>query len=230
MKADRSLANPAAYDLWAENYPPSPHNPLMRAEQRAMRALWPEEMSLARARALDLACGSGRYASLLRQSGAAHVVATDLSLPMLERLENSSRVRSDMMCLPFVSGAFDIVVSGLAVGHATDLGVWSAEIARVLAPGGVLLYSDFHPEAAAAGMTRSFTDLQSRRHILLHRLFGKSDHARAAQDAGLEIEAMHEVRVGVGLREGFAGADAFYRRWDGLPVVLVVRARKLRHA
>ncbi|RZI93625.1 MAG: hypothetical protein EOP39_31235, partial [Rubrivivax sp.] len=37
-----SFANEAAYDLWAESYPPLPHNPLMRAEQTALLALCPD--------------------------------------------------------------------------------------------------------------------------------------------------------------------------------------------
>jgi hypothetical protein len=32
--------------------------------------------------------------------------------------------------------------------------------------------------------------------------------------------------VGAELREPFADSEDFYRRWDGLPIVLVVRASK----
>ena len=48
----------------------------------------------------------------------------------------------------------------------------------------------------------------------------------AAKSAGLRVETVHEVRVGVELREPFAKSEEFYRRWDGLPIVLVVKARK----
>ena len=50
---------------------------------------------------------------------------------------------------------------------------WMGEIARVLNGGGVLLYSDFHPEAARAGLTRSFKDAHNRSShgaALLHGL------------------------------------------------------------
>ena len=226
MKADLALANLDAYDIWAKDYPPVPHNPLMRAEQHAMQELWPEARHVEGARTLDLACGTGRYARLLQQGGAASVVAVDFSVAMLLRLEGESRVRGDMMSLPFAPGVFDIVVCGLAVGHAPQLDRWAAEIARVLVPGGVALYSDFHPDAARAGMTRSFTDSDHRRHTLHHRCYALVDHVRAAQAAGMHIEATREVRVGFQLQEGFAGAEAFYTRWHGLPVVLALRARK----
>lgn len=221
--AAHALANLDAYDRWAASYPPVPHNPLMRAEQRAMLALWPE---VAGARALDLACGTGRYARLLQERGAASVVALDLSQGMLQHSRVAWRVRADMMQLPLAAAAFDLVVSGLAVGHAPRLDAWMREAARVLAPGGVLLYSDFHPDAAAAGMTRSFTDAQQRRHTLLHGRYDLAAHRAAAAAAGLELQASHELHVGRELDEAFAGSAEFYRRWQGLALVLVVRAGK----
>src|ERR1700728_2939627 len=117
----------AAYQRWAPLYPPVAHNPLMRAEQQAMLLHWPEVAGL---RVLDLACGTGRYSRLLAEGGAADVIAMDFCAPML-------------MQLPFAADAFDVVISGLALGHATDVDAWMTEISRVLRRGGTLLYSDF---------------------------------------------------------------------------------------
>lgn len=218
-----ALANAQAYDLWAESYPPLPHNPLMRAEQEALLALCPD---VAGRRVLDLACGSGRYGLLLRERGAALVVGSDLSGGMLARAPLDLRVRADMMRLPFAPGSFDIIVSGLAVGHADDLEAWMHGVARVLAPGGHLVYSDFHPDAARAGMTRSFSDAQGRRHELLHALYDPDTHRAAAGRAGLELQASRTVRVGHELSEDFAGSEAFYARWRHLAIVLALRMVK----
>lgn len=217
------LANVEAYDRWAESYPPLPHNPLMRAEQAAVLALWP---ALQGRHALDLACGTGRYGLLLAQRGAASVVGTDRSLEMLRRAPLARRVHADMMALPFAEACFDLVVSGLAVGHAPSLEGWMLEAARVLAPGGHLVYSDFHPDAARAGMTRSFTDGRQRKHVLLHSLYDLAAHRRAAAAAGLLLEQVREVRVGQELQEDFDGSAAFYQRWRGLALVLALRLRK----
>lgn len=214
------LANEAAYDLWAEAYPPLPHNPLMRAEQAAVLALMPD---VAGRRALDLACGSGRYGLLLQERGAGLVVGSDLSAGMLARSPLALRVRADMSRLPFAAASFELVVSGLAVGHAPDLEAWMTEAARVLAPGGALVYSDFHPDAARAGMTRSFTDASGQHHELLHALHDPEAHLAAAWRAGLVLEAQREVRVGRELSEAFTGSEAFYARWNGLAVVLALR-------
>ncbi|MEO6281492.1 class I SAM-dependent methyltransferase [Roseateles sp.] len=218
-----SLANEAAYDLWAEDYPPLPHNALMRAEQAAMLALMPDVTGR---RALDLACGSGRYGLLLQERGARFVVGCDLSAGMLARAPLAHRVRADMSRLPFAAASFDLVVSGLAVGHAPSLDAWMAEAARVLAGGASLVYSDFHPDATRAGMTRSFTDADGQRHELLHALHDPKAHLAAAWRAGLVLEARREVRVGQELCETFTGSESFYARWHGLAVVLVLRLFK----
>jgi malonyl-CoA O-methyltransferase len=221
--AGAALQNLEAYDHWAPSYPPQPHNPLMRAEQRAMLEQWP---GVSGARALDLACGTGRYGRVLAATGAVEITALDFSPEMLRRSASPRRVRGDMMRLPFAAAVFNVVISGLAVGHAADLQQWMNEVARVLAPDGSLLYSDFHPDAAATGMTRSFVDDAQRRRSVSHFPHALKDHRRAAHDAGLSIEAVRELRVGYELRESFPGSPLFYRRWRGLPVVLIIRARK----
>jgi malonyl-CoA O-methyltransferase len=212
-----------AYDRWAADYPPEPHNPLMRIEQEAMLGHWPDVTGR---RALDLACGTGRYASLLAQRGASEVIALDFSAAMLRHVSAAGRVRANMLRLPFIDDAFAAVTSGLALGHAAELAQWMAEAARVLNGGGVLLYSDFHPEAARAGLTRSFKDSLNRSITLPHCCHALAEQRRAIADARLTLEVMQEVRVGIDLREEFPGSDAFYHRWHGLPLVLIVRARK----
>jgi malonyl-CoA O-methyltransferase len=175
---------------------------------------------------LDLACGSGRYARLLSEGSAAEVVAVDSSAGMLQRVSGASRVCASLSRLPFAAGSFDVVVCGLAVGHEPDIQAWMSEVARVLAPGGTFLYSDFHPEAARAGLTRSFTDEQQRLYTLPHCAHEVPAQRAAAAAAGLAVSALQEVRVGTELTEEFTHSESFYRRWHGLPLVLVVRAEK----
>jgi ubiquinone/menaquinone biosynthesis C-methylase UbiE len=223
MRASLTAETRAAYERWAPLYPPTAHNPLMRAEQSAMVQQWP---MVANKRALDLACGTGRYSRLLSQSGAAQVVALDFCVPMLRQVSVATRVCGSMMQLPFAAQAFDIVISGLALGHASGVHEWMAEAARVLAPGGTLLYSDFHPEAARAGLTRSFKDRQADSCTVPHHCYAVTLQQEAAAAAHLAVDIVHELRVGRDLREPFPKSEEFYRRWEGLPIVLVVRARK----
>jgi malonyl-CoA O-methyltransferase len=213
-----------AYERWAPVYPPIAHNPLMRVEERAMLERWP---AVAGKWALDLACGTGRYTRQLAQTGARRIVALDFCVPMLQRVATANRVCANMTSLPFDRGAFDVVISGLALGHAQALQPWMSEIARVLTPGGTLLYSDFHPEAARAGLTRSFKDENDETCTVPHHCYDVAAQREAATRAGMHIESLHEIRVGEELRESFAQSEDFYRRWHGLPIVLVMRTRKL---
>ena len=212
-----------AYARWAPVYPPVPHNPLMRAEQHAMLEAWPDVDGR---RVLDLACGSGRYSRLLLEAKAATVISLDFCMPMLRQVSVSCRVCASMMQLPFQQDTFDAVVSGLALGHATAVGPWMAQVARVLRVGGALLYSDFHPEAARAGLTRSFKDENDIHCTVPHRQYDVDAQLAAAAAAGLKIETVREVRVGLELQEPFPGSESFYRDWHGLPIVLVVRAAR----
>ena len=212
-----------AYERWAPTYAPVPHNPLMSAEQQDMLAQWPE---LEGRHALDLACGTGRYAKLMTESRAAQVTAVDFSAAMLRRVSNCHRVQASMMSLPFVGDAFDVIVSGLAIGHASSVERWMNEVARALARDGVLLYSDFHPQAARAGLTRSFKDEQGSTCTVPHNSFPVAIQTAAAAQAGLIVESVHELRAGMEVHEPFSGSENFYRQWHGLPLVLVVRARK----
>ena len=213
-----------AYERWAPLYPPLAHNPLMRVEQRAMLDMWPD---MAGKRVLDLACGSGRYSNLLLEANAAQVVALDFCAPMLQQVTAAVRVRASMMHLPFQAAAFDAVVSGLAVGHATDIRQWMREVARVLHSGGTLVYSDFHSEAIRVGMTRSFKDTANVTVTVPHQVYDLARQQEAMAAVGLSVATFSEVRVGIELTESFSGSEKLYREWHGLPLVLVVRASKL---
>jgi malonyl-CoA O-methyltransferase len=193
----------------------------MRAEQEAMLELCPAS---AGRRVLDLGCGTGRYAQILAKRGAAQVVAMDFCMPMLDRVRGAHRVCAGMMQLPFAARSFDIVVSGLAVGHVPDLAAWANEVARVLRGGGSLLYSDFHPDAARVQLRRSFSDEQQRSWTVPHFRHDLHSQLSALRAAGLKVTATRELRVGRELRERFEKSAAFYARWDGLALVLVVRA------
>jgi SAM-dependent methyltransferase len=216
------LSTLEAYERWAPRYAPVPHNPLMAAEQREMLARLPP---LTGKTALDLACGSGRYMRLLEQGGTQRVVGMDFSMGMLARA-TGTLVRGDLISLPFASGAFDVVVSGLALGHAADLARCARECARVLAAGGLFIYSDFHPEGVRAGLKRAFRDSGGMRCELPNGEYRISQHLGALDAAGFTEVELTEIRAGIEFNDSFPGADEFFRAWLGTPLFFIVHARK----
>ncbi len=116
-----------------------------------------DELKITPASILDLGTGTGHGArALKRRFPGAQVVAVDIAPGMLERARRQSswlrrfgRVRADAYALPFRDGAFELVFSNLMLQWCDDLDAVFAEIARVLAPGGLLLFSTFGPGTLA---------------------------------------------------------------------------------
>jgi malonyl-CoA O-methyltransferase len=217
MSDTPTLESAAAYALWAAAYPPSAHNPLMQAEERAMLALLPADLS--GARILDAGCGSGRYLLHARRRGARQLLGVDLSAEMLARaraelrVENeewrtrriasdhsafcilhSSFVRASLDAIPTRGGWADITICGLTLGHLEDLRAPLAELRRVTRPGGRVVCSDFHPIGRTLGWRREFS-ADGQRYAVRHTWHSISDWHAVAGALGLEIVGMLEPRL-----------------------------------
>jgi malonyl-CoA O-methyltransferase len=216
--SDTPVLEPAAaYALWAEDYPPYAHNPLMWAEERAMLALLPGD--LGGSRVLDAGCGSGRYLLHARRRGAQQVVGVDLSAEMLARARaelrmkneewrtgqsasvhssffilHSSFIQASLDAIPIRGGWADITICGLTLGHLEDLRTPLAELARVTRRGGRVLCSDFHPIGRDLGWRREFS-ASGQRYAVRHTWHLDSDWQRAVDSLGLEIVRTLEPRL-----------------------------------
>lgn len=96
-------------------------------------------------RCLDLGCGTGLYADVLRRAGR-EVIGVDLSQDQLRIAAAREPVTAgDASLLPFRDGAFDDVAAIWVHGDIDDLPATLREIARVLRPGGRLVLFGIHP-------------------------------------------------------------------------------------
>ena len=197
----------SAYALWAKNYPPRPHNPLMEVEQQTVLALLPDVSGLT---VLDAGCGTGRYLQELKSRGA-FAIGMDLSQAMLDRARAlTNRVaRADLRALPFDAMSVDVVVCGLALGDVEELELALLEIARVIRPGGCVIYSVVHPNGEAEGWSRTF-ESDGRELAVDGYWHSLARHRQACAAAGFAIDEWREPEV----------AQA-----PGKRAVLVVRAR-----
>jgi len=101
-------------------------------------------------RSLEIGAGTGYFSLNLLQDGTVReATCTDISPGMVEALEaNAARLglsvetaACDAADLPFADGSFDLVLGHAVLHHLPDLPAAFAEIARVLAPGGVLFFA-----------------------------------------------------------------------------------------
>jgi SAM-dependent methyltransferase len=202
----------AAYGLWADTYPAEAHNPLMAAEQEIVERII---MHVPARRALDVGTGSGRYLPILKASSRT-VVGVDLSLPMLRRGAAQGCLCADACQLPFRRETFDLINASLMVGDVAPLAEWACEMARVLAPGGHLVYSDFHPAWSERGWRRTFRGQDGVLRTIRYEPHSMDDHLAAIERAGLSIRAIREPRLII--------------RRHSTPVLAIVHATKDRIA
>ncbi|MBI4889819.1 MAG: methyltransferase domain-containing protein, partial [Acidobacteria bacterium] len=99
---------------------------------------------LGHGRALDVGCGKGRFARIVKEHNPrATVVAMDLAVAMLTHAdENLGRVAASMLALPFPDAAMDCAYATESLEHAVDIGAAVAEMCRVVKPGGKLVVID----------------------------------------------------------------------------------------
>jgi ubiquinone/menaquinone biosynthesis C-methylase UbiE len=132
------------------------YDPLVRLSTReqTVKTAVANALSGRSGKVLDLACGTGTLAVLIKQrypSLAVHGVDGDPG--MLGRAERKSRDAGVDIAfrhgfadaLPFEAGSFDVVVSSLFFHHLSRTGKASAfsEIKRILAPTGELIVADW---------------------------------------------------------------------------------------
>lgn len=201
----------AAHALWAAEYDDTP-NPLLALERRIVLGLLPDVRGLM---AVDVACGTGRWARELSARGA-RVAAADLCGEMVGRAP-APRIIADAARLPLPDGFAGFAVCAFAFSYT---GACLEELARVTQPGGWVVVSDMHPCAMNAGWTRSFHTGERRITIDARRYPLESLHA-----PGLRRERLVEAAFGEPEFEVFrrAGRLDLWERTCGVPAVFAAR-------
>jgi malonyl-CoA O-methyltransferase len=128
---------------------------------------------------LDAGSGTGNaIPGLLRRYSGAQVVALDIAHAMLRRVETRfkwwqrvpglrppvHRVCADLERIPLANASVGLVWSNLAIQWAHDLPVALTELHRVLAPGGLLMFSTFGPDTLKE-LRRAYEGTDGRTHV-----------------------------------------------------------------
>lgn len=202
-------------------------------------------------RVLDAGCGTGHAtAALQKRYPHAGVIALDLALAMVGRARarggrwrrllgyGLQGVCADIESLPLRAGCVDLLWSNLALQWVNDPAHAFAEFRRVMAPGGLLMFSTFGPDtlkelrAAFQGVDRHthvnrFVDLHDIGDMLVHAGFADpvmdmefltltyADVRALMRD--LKSIGAHNVNTGrpqgMGSRAMLAAVERNYEQW-----------------
>jgi ubiquinone/menaquinone biosynthesis C-methylase UbiE len=100
-------------------------------------------------RYLDVGCGVGTAARMVAATSELSVTAVDIDPEQIATARRGAPQPNlqykvmDATKLQFADGEFDVVASRMATHHIPDWERAISEMARVLRPGGYLLYTDF---------------------------------------------------------------------------------------
>ncbi|MFJ9555379.1 class I SAM-dependent methyltransferase [Nocardiopsis sp. NPDC101807] len=166
-------------------------------EERA--GLLGDPAELRGARVLEVGCGAGQCGRWLRARGVREVVAFDLSFRQLQhsrRIDaetghSLATVQADAQRLPFADASFDAVFSSFGafpfVPSADDA---LGEAARVLRPGGRLVFSVTHP------VRWSFPDDPGEEGFTVHQSYFDRRAYVEEDDEGNAVYVEHHHTVG----------------------------------
>jgi 2-polyprenyl-3-methyl-5-hydroxy-6-metoxy-1,4-benzoquinol methylase len=128
-----------------ERFVPDAMREELIAAEHLARYEWAASLAVGR-RVLDAGCGTGYGAVILARAGAERVVGVDAAAAVVEAARSYETpaltfAQADIARLPHPDASFDLITCFEVIEHVHDAGAVLGELARVLAPGGVLAIS-----------------------------------------------------------------------------------------
>ncbi|HEV7585719.1 MAG TPA: class I SAM-dependent methyltransferase [Solirubrobacteraceae bacterium] len=155
------------------------------------------------ARSLEIGAGTGYFTlNMLRAGVVEQATCSDISPGMLRTLQENARrmdlqvetCSADAERLPFADQSFDLVFGHAVLHHIPDLGRAFEEFARVLAPGGTLLFAG-EPSRYGDHLARVPKRLATAVAPLWRRAIGAAPAAGSQEGADASLEGFVDVHA-----------------------------------
>jgi ubiquinone/menaquinone biosynthesis C-methylase UbiE len=196
---DRKQDELAYYDqLYSSgqyNSDPSLRESVLReSEETFLKAL---RSSAAGKRVLEIGCGTASH-SMEAARGGAHVVASDISMVALKCASAACSagnnppvfLRADAEALPFRDESFDVVLEHEALSSVDPIRV-IPELARVLAPGGIVIGLEAYGHNPLMNLNRRLNVLRGRRTKWAASHIVQKKHLELARRCFAEVEVRY---------------------------------------
>lgn len=147
--------------------------------------------------AADLACGTGRTGTWLKNHGVAEIDGVDLTPEMLARARVRGvfrrLVEGDVGTTGLETAAYDLATASLVDEHLPDLNPMYREAYRLVRPGGFFVLVGYHPQfIMISGMPTHFRNASGEEIAITTHIHLLSDHVTAALSAGWQLREMKE--------------------------------------
>jgi len=149
---------------------------------------------------LDVACGTGRLAVIIReQHPGVKIVGRDLSPDMLRVARSRLPVDKDtqweqgrMEELPYPDNSFDVLTCASAFHLVTDQKQAMAEMVRVVRPGGTVCIVDWCRQYPQIQFMQWLASLAGRQY---RRILTEPEMQAMMEGAGLELKSSEQFRA-----------------------------------
>jgi len=139
-------------------------------------------------RTLDLGCGSGWFTQRALERGV-HVTSLDISTTLVQMAHGRTQTRAvtaDAIQPPFASGSFDLIISSEMLEHLERPECGIREIARLLAPGGIVVLT--MPNRRWLWLVNLATKIGLRPYAGYENFLGFDELHEMMQKVGLVVE------------------------------------------
>jgi SAM-dependent methyltransferase len=144
----------------------------------------------------DLACGTGRIGTWLKQQGVEAIDGVDLTPEMLHYAAECNVYRhlahADLSQTGLPAAQYDAVTAVLVDEHLADVRPLYAEAARIARPGGTFVLVGYHPYFLLNGIPTHFDRASGEAITIRCYVHLASDHVRAAHEAGWQLQELVE--------------------------------------
>jgi ubiquinone/menaquinone biosynthesis C-methylase UbiE len=212
------------YDQWSANYDNQAGNLMLQLDEELV-GYFLNKLDLANKAIADIGCGTGRHWGKLYAGRPRSLVGLDVSGGMLAALIQKFPAASVLLIregslYPLDDHSIDCIVSTLTIAHIQHLDRLAREWSRILAPGGEILLTDFHPVLLDNGGQRSFNS-GGKTYMVRNHVHFLADIEQAFAASGITLCEKVERYITDELQPFYAAQHAMpvFKKYRGLPLI-----------